>query len=102
MLRTASSGSVPSDDLDSIGIERAEEVAVFKPKIVIAGALALLLLILVIQNTEVVTLKLLFWEFEMSRVILILLTSAAGFICGYAVARLTPAHRSEPTRPAGR
>ena len=63
----------------------------FRPKIIVAVILALLLLILVVQNTEVVTVTLLFWEVEMSRVILILLTSMSGFICGYVVARLTTA-----------
>jgi len=67
-----------------------------RPKIIVAGVLALLLLILVIQNTEVVTVTLLFWNFEMSRVILILLATMTGFICGYLVARLTTARPSSP------
>ena len=62
-----------------------------RPKIVVTVVLALLLLILVIQNSEVVTVTLLFWNFEMSRVILILLATMTGFICGYLVARLTSA-----------
>ena len=61
----------------------------FKPSIVIATILALLVLILVFQNTEVVTVAFLLWKFEMSRVILILLAVMTGFICGYLVARLT-------------
>ena len=68
----------------------------FRPKIIILGALALLLLILVIQNTEVVTVTLLFWNFGMSRVILILLATMTGFIGGYLVARLTTARSSSP------
>ena len=67
-----------------------------RPKIIVAGVLALLLLILVIQNTEVVTVTLLFWNFEMSRVILILLATMTGFICGYLVTRLTTARSSSP------
>ena len=61
----------------------------FRPKVILVGALALLMIILVIQNSEVVTVTLLFWSFEMSRVILILLATLTGFIFGYLVARLT-------------
>jgi len=57
-------------------------------KLIAAGVLALLLLILIVQNSEVVSLRLLFWEFQMSRVVLILLTAIAGFVCGYLVAGL--------------
>jgi len=64
---------------------------VLRPKIILVGALALLLLTLVVQNSEVVTVTLLFWDFEMSRVVLILLATATGFIGGYLVARLTSA-----------
>ena len=71
-----------------------------KPKVIVAGALALLLLVLVIQNTEVVTLQFLFWQFEMSRVILILLTGAIGVICGYVLAKLIEPRRSDPAPPA--
>jgi uncharacterized integral membrane protein len=71
-------------------------VGVFRPRIIVALVLALLLLILVVQNTEVVSVRLLFWEFEMSRVILILLTSMTGFICGYVVARLTAVRAKAP------
>ena len=66
-----------------------------RPRIILIGALALLLLILVVQNTEVVTVTLLFWDFEMSRVILILLATMTGFFCGYLVARLTSARRAQ-------
>ena len=67
-----------------------------RPKIILIGALTLLLLILVVQNSEVVTVTLLFWDFEMSRVILILLATMAGFICGYLVARLTSTRTGSP------
>ena len=62
-----------------------------RPKIILVGALVLLLLILVVQNSQVVTVTLLFWDFEMSRVVPILLATATGFIGGYLVARLTSA-----------
>ena len=62
-----------------------------KPKLFVVGVMSVLLLILVIQNTEVVKITLLFWQFEMSRVILILLATATGFVGGYVVARLKSA-----------
>ena len=58
-------------------------------KIFIAAALSILLLIIVVQNTEVVTITLLLWSFEMSRVILILVATMTGFMTGYVVARVT-------------
>lgn len=51
---------------------------------VIAGALAFIVLL---QNTHVVSVKLLFWEISMSRIILFSLIVAAGFIVGFFVGR---------------
>ena len=67
-----------------------------RPRFILVSALALLLLVLVVQNSEVVTVTLLFWDFEMSRVILILLTTMTGFICGFLVAQLTSARSDSP------
>lgn len=67
-----------------------------KPKFIVLAVLALLLITLVIQNREVVTLTLLFWDFEISRVVLILLATMTGFIGGYMVARLTAARSKIP------
>lgn len=55
------------------------------------GLILLLLLfvtVLVVQNTEVVTLRFLFWEVALSRVVLLLLTFVVGGILGFAVAKL--------------
>jgi uncharacterized integral membrane protein len=43
--------------------------------------------LLVFQNTEVVTIKFMIWELKMSRILLLLLTLAAGFLCGFLVAK---------------
>ncbi len=56
-----------------------------RPKIAIAILLGLLLLVIILQNTEVVAVKLLFWEMQMSRVLLILLAAVVGFVGGYVV-----------------
>ena len=65
-----------------------------RPRLIAAVVLALLVLVLVIQNTEVIAIRLFFWEFEASRVILIALAALTGFVCGYLVARVRSAPRS--------
>lgn len=47
--------------------------------------IAFLLLIILLQNTQIVTVNLFFWEISMSRVILLLLMLGLGFIAGYLV-----------------
>lgn len=51
--------------------------------------LLVLLVVFVLQNAEVVAVRLLFWDVSMSRAILILITTIAGFICGFLVAKLS-------------
>lgn len=56
-----------------------------KPKniaLVIAG---ILFFIVLIQNTQVVSLKFLFWKLSMSRIILLPLVMLIGFIIGFFV-----------------
>ena len=50
--------------------------------------LLLLVAILVAQNSEVVTVRLFFWQVNVSRVVLLVLTFAAGALTGFAVAKL--------------
>jgi uncharacterized integral membrane protein len=50
--------------------------------------LLLLVTVVVVQNTEVVTFRFLFWEFALSRVLLLLLTFLAGSVLGYVLAKL--------------
>ncbi|KPL19609.1 MAG: hypothetical protein AMJ92_02310 [candidate division Zixibacteria bacterium SM23_81] len=59
-----------------------------KPKTVIIVLLLLLSLVILIQNTEVVTLRVLFWHVSMSRILLIPLLMIVGFAVGYLVAAL--------------
>ena len=66
-----------------------------RPRLVAALLLALLLLVLVVQNTEVVAIKLFFWEFEASRVILITLTALIGLVCGFLLARIGKARSGD-------
>ena len=62
-----------------------------KPRLVAAAVLAILILVLVLQNTEVVSVRFFLWDFTMSSVILMLLTTLVGFVCGYLVARVLAA-----------
>ncbi len=58
-----------------------------------AGTLVTLVLllgfILVVQNTEVVTVRFLFWQLSMSRIILLSGSMLLGFVAGFLVAKLT-------------
>lgn len=54
-----------------------------KPKTIIVLILIGLALIIILQNTEVVTLRFLFWDLAMSRIILIPLLMLVGFVLGY-------------------
>ncbi len=62
-----------------------------KPRLVVAILLGILVLVLVLQNTEVVSVRFFLWDFSMSRVVLVLLTTLIGFVCGYLVARVLAA-----------
>ena len=44
--------------------------------------------ILIVQNTEVVDFNLLFWRVSMSRIVLLLLAMAIGFVTGFVSALL--------------
>lgn len=57
-----------------------------KPKLIIATAALLLFLIILIQNTQVVVVNLLFWELSMSQIILIGLTLLLGICFGFILA----------------
>jgi len=53
----------------------------------LVGVLALVLLfaIIVLQNTQVVDIQVLFWRLSMSRIILLLFSLAVGLVAGYYV-----------------
>ena len=58
-------------------------------KMIVAIVMLSLILVIIFQNTQVVTLQLFFWNIEMSRIILIVLTLVIGFVIGYVAAKLT-------------
>ena len=52
-------------------------------KAVIALVLFVLIFILFIQNTETIPFQIYFWEFSMSRIVLLILSMMVGLIIGY-------------------
>jgi uncharacterized integral membrane protein len=64
-----------------------------QPKVWVPAILVLFFLIILFQNTDVVTLRVLFWDVSMSQVILIPLVLTIGFVLGFVVAKLTSARR---------
>jgi len=59
-----------------------------KPKTIIILILVVLAVVVVLQNTEIVTLQLFFWKISMSRIIFISFLLLVGFIMGFLVAKL--------------
>ena len=53
-----------------------------------------LILIVVVQNTEPVGVKLLFWDFTATKVLLIVFPALFAFLAGYLVARIAERRRS--------
>lgn len=53
-----------------------------KTKLAIAGIIAILLVIIIFQNLETVSTRLLFARVEMPQAALLFLTAAAGFVLG--------------------
>ncbi len=64
------------------------EVLAMKAKTIIILILVVLFVIILIQNTQVVTLQLFFWKLSMSRIILIGMLMLIGFIAGFLVAKI--------------
>ncbi len=48
-------------------------------------ALVLFFVIIILQNTQVVDIRVLFWQLSMSRIILLLFSLVVGFVVGYYI-----------------
>ena len=59
-----------------------------KPKAIVVTVLIVLCLIVLLQNTQVVTMRFFFWEVSVSRILLLPLLIIVGFIIGYVTAKL--------------
>ena len=58
-----------------------------KHKGILIGILGTLFAVVLLQNTQVVSFKLLFWQISMSRIILFPLLVLIGFFAGYMVGK---------------
>ena len=54
-----------------------------KPKQISALVLAVLLAVIIVQNSSVAVVQLLFWRISMSMIVLIFLTALVGFAIGW-------------------
>jgi len=52
-------------------------------KKIIIGILVVLFAIVLFQNTQVITVKFLFWEVQMAQILILLLSALLGFAIGY-------------------
>jgi len=58
-----------------------------KPRSTVGIILGVIFLIFLLQNTQVVSIRFLFWKLSMSRIILLPLVMLAGFIIGFFVGK---------------
>ncbi|MFO7459885.1 MAG: lipopolysaccharide assembly protein LapA domain-containing protein [Desulfatiglandales bacterium] len=70
-----------------------------QPRFIIALILVILVGILLLQNTQVVTLKIYFWEISMSQIILLPLVLLLGLLVGYGIARFKGKTKKEEQGP---
>jgi uncharacterized integral membrane protein len=63
------------------------------PKMIAVLVLLGLFLIILFQNTQVVTLRLLFWKISMSQILFTFVTVLIGFVAGYLVAQIARGRR---------
>ncbi len=59
-----------------------------KTKLLIVGVLLVLIIVLLVQNTQEVIFRVYFWKISMSQMILVPLAVLVGFLFGYFVAKL--------------
>jgi uncharacterized integral membrane protein len=59
---------------------------------------AVLLFFIIVQNTQIVHLRLLFWSFDVSQIVLVFLTSVIGIAIGYLLCALRQARRRRDVR----
>lgn len=70
-----------------------------KAKSIIITVVVMLAIVILVQNTEVVGFKLLFWQIEMSRIILFPLLLIVGLISGFILGFLTKKKREPQPKP---
>jgi len=64
-----------------------KETMTMKSKTIIILALVVLAIVIILQNSEMVTLQLFFWKIMMSRIIFMVGLLAVGFVLGILVTK---------------
>lgn len=64
-----------------------------KPKTYVMLAIAVLILIVMLQNLDSVYVQILFWYFSLPLIVLILIATVVGFIIGYFISSVSPKKR---------
>ncbi|MBU2601623.1 MAG: LapA family protein [Actinobacteria bacterium] len=72
------------------------------PKAVIVLVPAVLLLVVIVQNTEAVRLRLLFWELDTSLVIVLVLTAVLAFATGFLTSWIMASNKRRAAKAARR
>ncbi|MFQ6104517.1 MAG: lipopolysaccharide assembly protein LapA domain-containing protein [Candidatus Glassbacteria bacterium] len=60
-----------------------------RPKTIVILVVCILFFVVLVQNTDQVTLRLFFWRVQATQIIVLPIILALGFIIGYIVAKLT-------------
>lgn len=66
-----------------------------KAKTIIITILSTLFIVVLLQNTQVVTFQILFWKIAMSRIIFFLSMFVIGFLLGFVVVKITSSKKSK-------
>lgn len=66
-------------------------------KLIIIAALIILAAVIIFQNTDPVSFKMLFWGFEASLIVLLILVLLIGIIIGYVITKLAGNERTKTT-----
>ncbi|MBW6516714.1 MAG: LapA family protein [Candidatus Cloacimonetes bacterium] len=65
------------------------------PKIILLIVLAIIFIILIVQNSKPIEVDILFWSINMSQIIVFFLILLIGFVGGYIVAKLENRRKHE-------
>lgn len=84
----AEAGSVIDQNF-SEGLAHVNQGGKMKKKLIVVLVLVGLLLILIVQNIQNISLNIFFWNIMMPEVILVLILFAPGFVVGFLAAKMT-------------
>jgi len=65
---------------------KGEAVSTIKSALILIGAV--LLFFIIVQNTQIVRVRLLVWVFDVSQIVLVFVTTVIGIMIGYLLATL--------------